>query len=880
MKTTYAYLYKNENELKEFIQAHYHEFSNNLLIQANLVNWPIEKIDRLRRLFSTLLPRAVMIGSNSSGCLFDGMNEQSRLFFTHFKDINITSSLFKLSDNDSINDFVKGLTFDRPKAAMVMANKWTGMLEECLGLFEHHLPEIAIAGGISGSGTIIFTETMIAEEGIAAVTFSGQNSAVHIAVKKRVVEPNVSGDAKDFSQETDSPIPTKPLNMQLGKKTATKLLPAKHYTTRKGRTAVYDDTNFVIGFVSQLQGLSKLHRANTGQFPCLQKIVKHPGKSARWHHEKDVFLYISKRAGAKMRECLEQSPEEASQYDQEERYHLIHSKEFCDSIIQNHPDIIFTTDLHGHFHMVNPAFTKLFGKETADLAGKSWLEFLNPKKGERLKKNVEIAKTGQAVQLELELLWGKKLKTFDLHVFPIFVDGECVEILFLGRNMTELRQMEKKLEQMAYYDEKTGLPNQKKLEQILNQWIKKAERGKQSFPILFIKLDRIKTINDAFGHHIGDKARIQLASRIQSLLPSGSFLGRFSTDTFTVLLGGETDSTTVMSISQRILQTIQEPLLFENQEFYIASSIGISVYPFDGQEYASLMKNADVALSRTDTVTNKNVVFYLNEMNKEMIERVELERSLRKGIENNEFFLAYQPIINPVTNEIVACEALLRWEHPEWGIVSPKKFIPIAEETGMIHTLGKWILKTACLQVKDWQRDGFEHISVSVNVSAHQLQNNRFIDNIKQALDESALAPRYLHLELTESVMIDRSLTTVEMLRELMEMGIHISIDDFGTGYSSLSYLKHFPIHTLKIDRSFIQNLNKQSPDLAIVHAILTMGHGLGLRIVAEGIETTEQLHMLTSLGCDFVQGYLIEKPLEARRFTHWLERKRKNSNI
>lgn len=258
---------------------------------------------------------------------------------------------------------------------------------------------------------------------------------------------------------------------------------------------------------------------------------------------------------------------------------------------------------------------------------------------------------------------------------------------------------------------------------------------------MFIKLDRIKTINDAFGHHIGDKARIQLASRIQSLLPSGSFLGRFSTDTFTVLLGGETDSTTVMSISQRILQTIQEPLLFENQEFYIASSIGISVYPFDGQEYASLMKNADVALSRTDTVTNKNVVFYLNEMNKEMIERVELERSLRKGIENNEFFLAYQPIINPVTNEIVACEALLRWEHPEWGIVSPKKFIPIAEETGMIHTLGKWILKTACLQVKDWQRDGFEHISVSVNVSAHQLQNNRFIDNIKQALDESALDP-------------------------------------------------------------------------------------------------------------------------------------------
>jgi diguanylate cyclase (GGDEF)-like protein/PAS domain S-box-containing protein len=557
---------------------------------------------------------------------------------------------------------------------------------------------------------------------------------------------------------------------------------------------------------------------------------------------------------------------------------IFHSGEYCDSIIQNHSDIIFTTDANGFIKAVNPAFTKVFGLKVQDAQGISWLEFIEPDKKPLFQHAFDKVLKGKAGQIEIEALSEKGANIFHIHMMPLMDGAQCREILFFGRNMTELKKMEEKLEKLVYYDGNTGLPNERKLEQILNKRMKRAKREKRSFPVLFIQMDRIKTVNDAFGHRAGDEARIQLAERIRSVLPRGSFLGRFSTDKFTVLPGGKSDPDSVMALCQKIVEATQEPLLFENQEFYIASSIGISVYPFDGQDYASLMKNADAALSRTEAGTNKNIVFYVNEMDEEMIERVELERSLRKAIEQDEFFLAYQPIINPVTKEIVACEALLRWEHPKWGNIPPMKFIPIAEETGMIHTLGKWVLKTACSQVREWQKQGFENISASINVSAYQLQNNRFIDNIKQALEHSGLEPRYLHLELTESVMIDKSLKTVDMLRELMEMGVNISIDDFGTGYSSLSYLKHFPVHSLKIDRSFIQNLNRHSPDLAIVHAILTMGHGLGLRIVAEGIETKEQLRMLTNLGCDLVQGYLIERPLEARRFTHWLKRRQQNS--
>lgn len=892
--TTYTYTYKNENELREYIQAHHFEFSNSLLIQADVANWSFKEIDRLRRLLATLLPHAVMIGSNSAGCLAGGMKKQSMLYFTYFKEIQIKSSLFKLADNNSINDFVKGLIFDRPKAVMMIANELTGILKDCLGIFNDLHPQVAIAGGITGKSTIIFTEAMISEEGIAAVTFSGQNLTAEITWNEREARQNVSFEEREIEREMDGKIPAKLLKGDLGKKYEKKPAANRNFSTANSShhpgKRLYDRNlreagnpiadKLEIAFISHLPEWPDDRSPTVSNIFCRQKVAKLPGKSASVGNQTETILRISEQAGRKEGQCpnkRNQVGERLIQLLQREYQDdpngLFISRRYGDSIIQNHPDIIFTTDLKGNFHMVNPAFTKAFGKKAEELKGLCWMEFLNPNKKERLKNGFEKAKTGQPVQLLMEIPGEMKLKTFHTHLFPIFVNDDCVEVLFFGRNITELRHMEEKLEKMAYYDEKTGLPNQKKLKQILNKRIKRAKRENRSFPILFIKIDRIKTINDAFGHHVGDKARIQLASRIQSVLPEGSFLGRFSTNKFTVLLGGKTDSDTVMAMCQRILQTIQEPLLFENQEFFIASSIGISVYPFDGQDYASLMKNADAALSRTDSGTNKTVVFYLNEMNKEMIERVELERSLRKAIENDEFFLAYQPIVNPATKEIVACEALLRWEHPKWGIVPPMKFIPVAEETGMIHTLGKWILKTACLQVKEWQRNGFEHISASVNVSAYQLQNNRFIDNIKQALDESGLAPQYLHLELTESVMIDRSLKTVDMLRELMEMGVHISIDDFGTGYSSLSYLKHFPIHTLKIDRSFIQNLNKQSPDFAIVHAILTMGHGLGLRIVAEGIETTEQLNMLTSLGCDFVQGYLIEKPMEARRFTHWLER-------
>ena len=318
-------------------------------------------------------------------------------------------------------------------------------------------------------------------------------------------------------------------------------------------------------------------------------------------------------------------------------------------------------------------------------------------------------------------------------------------------------------------------------------------------------------------------------------------------------------------MGSELLNTIQKPFLFETQEFYVTASIGASVYPNDGMDNIELMKNADAALNRAKVKGGSGIVFFADEMNEETLQRVHLERSLRKALDNRELFIAYQPIIETSTGETVACEALLRWEHPELGTISPATFIPVAEDTGLIQSLGKWVLETACKQIKTWHDLGIS-LSVSVNVSANQFQDKCFMEEVKNALTISGLEAQYLHLELTESVMLNQTFETISTMRTLGALGVKISIDDFGTGYSSMSYLKHLPIHRLKIDRSFIQYLSQDSPDFAIVNAIVTMGHGLGLQVVAEGVETEGQLALIASLGCDYVQGYLIEKPLEATR--------------
>ncbi|MBS4193630.1 sensor domain-containing protein [Lederbergia citri] len=551
-------------------------------------------------------------------------------------------------------------------------------------------------------------------------------------------------------------------------------------------------------------------------------------------------------------------------------------KEYFFSVVESIPDIIFTTDLNGCFTSVNAAFKKTFALGIDELKGKSALSYV-------LSKNVPIKRyfikaiRGIPVQFELNLKEKTgELATFIMHLIPIIVQNNTVEVFVIGRNITKERKIEKKMERIAYYDADTGLPNRMKFDEVLLTRIKRAKKGDYEFLIMFLDLDRFKTVNDMLGHKSGDKVLKVLAKRISSIIPKTAYLGRFSGDKFSIILPEGTQSEEALRIGHEILQTIQMPLHFESQELYVSASIGISSYPSDGSDNVELLKNADAALNRAKQQGGSTIVFFAGEMNKETWQRIEIERSLRKALENDEFYIAYQPIIDAKTGNLSTCEALLRWDHPEYGLIPPMQFIPIAEEIGLIHPIGNWVLKNACKQTKSWQENGLKHLSVSVNVSAYQFQNRHFTEEVKEALDYSGLEAKYLHLELTESAMLNHTMEAINTMHMLNELGVNISIDDFGTGYSSLSYLKQLPIHRLKIDRSFINHFKTDSPEYAIVNAIMTMGHGLGLNVVAEGVETKEQLKLLKQLKCDYIQGYLVEKPMQANKFAEWYY----NSNL
>ncbi|MCJ8005980.1 EAL domain-containing protein [Lederbergia wuyishanensis] len=545
-------------------------------------------------------------------------------------------------------------------------------------------------------------------------------------------------------------------------------------------------------------------------------------------------------------------------------------KEYFFSIVENIPDIIFTTDLNGCFTSINTAFKETFALNMNEIKDKSALDYVTAK-DVPIKRYFIKAVHGIPVQFELnQIVKTGDLATFIIHMIPINVQDKTVEVFVIGRNITKQRKIEKKMERIAYYDADTGLPNRMKFDEILQKRITKARKGNSEFIIMFLDLDRFKTVNDMLGHKSGDKILKTIAKRIFSLIPKDAYLGRFSGDKFSIIMPDGTEPEVVLQIGKELLQSIQMPLHFENQELYVSASIGISTYPTDANDNVNLMKNADAALNRAKQQGGSSIVFFSGEMNKETWQRIEIERSLRKALENNELYIAYQPIIDIKTGNLSTCEALLRWDHPEYGLIPPIQFIPIAEEIGLIHSFGNWVLKNACKQTKEWHQRGIENLSISVNVSAFQFQNKFFIEEVKEALKYSGLEAKYLHLELTESAMLNHTMEAINTMHILNEIGVNISIDDFGTGYSSLSYLKQLPIHRLKIDRSFINNIKTDSREYAIVNAIMTMGHGLGLNVVAEGVETKEQLTLLKKLKCDYIQGYFVEKPMPPKKFEEW----------
>jgi diguanylate cyclase (GGDEF)-like protein len=392
--------------------------------------------------------------------------------------------------------------------------------------------------------------------------------------------------------------------------------------------------------------------------------------------------------------------------------------------------------------------------------------------------------------------------------------------------------------------------------------------------VLFIDLDRFKTINDAMGHSTGDLVLKEIARRLESCLRAGDVLARLSGDEFIALLNDLPYNKFASHIADKLLQVCAVPVKIASREFFITASIGICIFPNDGGSLEDLQKNADMAMYKAKHAGGNNFQYFTKEMNTEAHEHIQMESMLRKAIANNEFILFYQPKLDLGSGKVTGVEALIRWDSPDVGMISPNKFIPLAEETGLILQIGEWALREACKTAKSWQTEGFDPISVAVNLSPKQFRHKDIAQLVASVLKESGLEPEYLNLEITETAVMDNVETAIQRLTEIKGMGVEISVDDFGTGYTSISYLKRFPIDVLKVDQSFIKGIPQNTDDVAIVSAVIAMAHNLGMTVVAEGVETEEQMQYLAEHACDMIQGYFISSPLPANKVKFQFSRK------
>jgi diguanylate cyclase (GGDEF)-like protein len=441
-----------------------------------------------------------------------------------------------------------------------------------------------------------------------------------------------------------------------------------------------------------------------------------------------------------------------------------------------------------------------------------------------------------------------------------------------------LIETEEQLAYLANYDALTDLPNRSLLIERMRQNLERSNRTHQNVAVLALDLDNFQMINDSLGHEVGDKILYETGRRlIKKVSNVGATVARLSGDEFVVMFDTDNLVKEVSKMAQGLLDDISVPMTVDNHEIVFTASIGISVYPSDGNTAAILLKNADTAMSRAKAAGKNTYQFFTAKMNEAALERLILENQLRKALTNNELCVYYQPQIELKSGHLIGMEALLRWQHPELGLLSPTKFIPVAEEIGLIIDIGEWVIQTACQQNKAWQRAGFPPIRVSVNVSSRQFRPRNLLQIIKGSLIDSDLNPIYLELELTESLLMEESHedenSILAVLRNLRSMGIQIAMDDFGTGYSSLSYLKRFPITTLKIDRAFVQDICTDDDDAAIITAIIAMAHSLRLSIVAEGVETSEQIAFLQDKQCEIIQGYYFSPPVSVDEMTQILEK-------
>ena len=615
--------------------------------------------------------------------------------------------------------------------------------------------------------------------------------------------------------------------------------------------------------------LSELDRHLNGESDSfkVQHRIKMPDGSEKWVEVKAKAFFDSngkvRRMAGFTTDITELKKIEIKLKESEALFRI-----FMDTV----PGNVFIKDEKGRFVFVNEYMYKFFGFK--DLLNKTISSVIQKDLAQKIEMEEKLVLVGQDLRVKEEKYFdaNKKAYIFKTYRFPIIQDNKKF-IGGISLDITKQKDFETKLNFLAHYDTLTSLPNRILFQDRLKHAIAYSKRYGKKIALMFLDLDNFKTVNDTLGHDYGDLLLVEISKRLKNSLREQDTVSRLGGDEFTIILEGIRDDVYTSVVAQKIIDVISQPLKLKDKTVYVGVSIGISIYPDDGRNMEELIKNADMAMYKAKESGKNNFQYFTEDMNQEYYRKLEITNGLRDAIKNNELYLLYQPKVDVKNRKIAGVEALVRWRHKELGNIPPQQFIDIAENSKLILELGEWILKKACLQARKWHVKGFRDIKIAVNFSINQLSQYGIVDTVENILQETKLDPSMLEIEIVENVLMKNVKKVEKTLKSLRRLGVTIAIDDFGTGYSSLSYLKRLPIHTLKIDRSFVKDVQIDSDDTQIVSAIIMMGKKLGLEIVAEGVETKEQLEFLKSQGCHLMQGYYFSEPVKEIEIEEMLDR-------
>ncbi|MDN4100371.1 diguanylate cyclase [Bacillus cereus] len=560
---------------------------------------------------------------------------------------------------------------------------------------------------------------------------------------------------------------------------------------------------------------------------------------------------------------------------------LIAKQQKFKSLYEYHPDPILTIDLNGIILNVNQSGSILLAKTSSELIGEDCFSIFLNKEKMKLKSAIQLAKKGHSNSLELKV---KNINENAIHywyvtIVPIMIDGQNFGSYVMVKDITRIKQQQEEINYLAFHDTVTEIGNRIFFQQELERSIERLQKTQDKFGLLYIDLNRFKTINDTLGHAIGDRVLKEVTNRFKTCLSPTIPLARIGGDEFAMIVYNKTEQQ-LLNLCEILFRITKEPFVINQHSFYLSLSIGIALYPFGGTSATTLLQHADIAMYSAKEKGNNAVCIYDETLSQKITRRLRLEQDLPNAIENNELFLLYQPQVDSKAGKVIGAEALIRWKHPELGVISPFEFIPIAEETSQIISIGKWTLQQACRQLKEWHFAGYTNLKMGINLSAIEFEQKDFVQTIISTIEAVGVAANIIDLELTERIAMVDEQETLSKLKTLKSKGVHLSIDDFGTGYSSLAYLPLYPIDTLKIPREFVNRIGISNDGEEIIQTIISLAHTLNLKVIAEGVETQEQLTVLQRNSCYLIQGYFYSKPVNEEEFLCFLNRMNREENF